>query len=573
MLVKLKKMAILSSAVSLCAALCLTPAEAANRVSMTLNYDGKAHAYNAEEIFISVNGKSVDKLIMPPISLNNRTLVPAREVFESLGATVTWDNVKREVTVVRGNDRVILTIDKDTGTRNGAPFSMDVAPKIINEKTMIPVRYAAEALDCDVAWDEVLRTVIINDKTAAEQPKIIHAEALSDSTIQIKASNPIELYKNVYVDDKRLVLDFYGANNALEPTIALSDNTFVSTIRSSQYEANISRTVLDLKTDAKYIIRQSEDKLTLTVTFDPSTITPSVYDFQNFSYDTVSHCLTLNKAKSIDISAIKHTDNYLNRQYGLTLPGDYSSVYSTGTFNLTDDYLSSISLSSDQSGNTVLTFKENKVLALNVTETDTSIKIQFLLPREKYSKIVVLDPGHGGKTPGAVGNGITEKIGNLEIVSKINSKFEASGNDIKVYLTRSDDTFSTLLERAQFSNEVGDLFVSIHHNSSSSSTPNGLEVLYTPHSNETSSKLTSKQAAELMQTRLISATGAYDRRMQNHPELAVLNKTTIPAILIEVGFLSNPQEAAKLKTDTYQNLIADTVYSTICKLLSENKIR
>ena len=61
-----------------------------NNVNMTLTYDYTQHKYSAEEVFVAINGNKLTGLKMPPIVLNNFTLVPAREVFEAMGATVEW---------------------------------------------------------------------------------------------------------------------------------------------------------------------------------------------------------------------------------------------------------------------------------------------------------------------------------------------------------------------------------------------------------------------------------------------------------------------------------------------------
>ena len=122
-------------------------------VKMRLLYDQRMHDYEAESIHISINGVELPEGDMPPIVLYDRTLVPARAVFEALGAEVVWNEATQEVYVRRENDVVILKADDKSATKNGVVFTMDVPAKVINERTMIPVRAVTEALGCTVGWD------------------------------------------------------------------------------------------------------------------------------------------------------------------------------------------------------------------------------------------------------------------------------------------------------------------------------------------------------------------------------------------------------------------------------------
>ena len=125
-------------------------------------------------------------------------------------------------------------------------------------------------------------------------------------------------------------------------------------------------------------------------------------------------------------------------------------------------------------------------------------------------------------------------------------------------------------------NEVADLFVSIHQNSNTSSTPQGTEVLYMNHSNETSapsSKLTSKAAAQIALTWVINALGTTNRGIKERPDLIVLNQTTVPAILIETCFISNPDDAAKVKSEENINKLANNIYSAISIMLNDYDLR
>lgn len=98
---------------------------------------------------------------VPPQIINGRTLVPMRVIFEELGATVEWDGTTRTATSVREDKTIILTIDSYTMYVNGKPVTLDVAPCIIDGRTLVPARAVSESFDLKVDWDGDTRSVLI----------------------------------------------------------------------------------------------------------------------------------------------------------------------------------------------------------------------------------------------------------------------------------------------------------------------------------------------------------------------------------------------------------------------------
>ncbi|MDR2771546.1 MAG: N-acetylmuramoyl-L-alanine amidase, partial [Clostridiales Family XIII bacterium] len=107
---------------------------------------------------------------VPPVIVRERTMLPARALFERMGASVTWDEAQRKVFISTASVDVSLTIDAFEYAINGNLYSTDVPPLIIGERTMIPVRVAADALGCSVAWDDLTRTVAIASPPAETPP-------------------------------------------------------------------------------------------------------------------------------------------------------------------------------------------------------------------------------------------------------------------------------------------------------------------------------------------------------------------------------------------------------------------
>lgn len=117
----------------------------------------------SEGISVLLNGKKLD-FTQSPVIENGTTLVPMRAIFEAMGATVDWNNDTKTVTSVKGDTTISLTLNKNTATVNGKEISLAVPAKLINENTMVPLRFVSESLGADVNWNGESRTITINSK-------------------------------------------------------------------------------------------------------------------------------------------------------------------------------------------------------------------------------------------------------------------------------------------------------------------------------------------------------------------------------------------------------------------------
>src|SRR5450830_813791 len=109
-------------------------------LSMMLSFAGLAQA--APQVVLDGQTISFD---VPPVIENNRTLVPLRAIFEALGASVQWDGATQTVTATKSDTEITLIIGGQA-FKNGQPVSLDVPAKIIESRTMVPLRFVSEAL-------------------------------------------------------------------------------------------------------------------------------------------------------------------------------------------------------------------------------------------------------------------------------------------------------------------------------------------------------------------------------------------------------------------------------------------
>lgn len=639
------------------------------QVKMDLFYNGKHHAYAAKEVKIEIDGKEMVPKDMPAVIIDGRTMLPMRQIAQELGCEVNWNEAAKQVYVMRGSDIIVFTVDSKTGYENGKEFTMDVPATIVNDRTMLPVRALADALHLNIKWDDPNRIVSIQsgDTVVKDEPKAPESGQTTtgtltgiqtpsakdaDQTFTIQADGPMGRYEKTFVDDQKIVLDFYGAKSSLPGEITKTNSDIVTGIRTATHENNgdsFTRVVFDLSGKKDYEVTQSADKKNITISFgkttvdkisavhsqnkdiitiggtgsfgasvamtaDPQKIIVTIPNCQsnlsdkintadlqyvldgkvdtskgntvelvlavedlvqysyreenqnlileiypttlkNMRYDKNANVLYLDKKDKIDTGSIKFEDHYLDGYFDVTLPGDYESDYGYGTYDVKGTVVENIEVST-KGGNTTFRFKQNRISAYEVTDEGDSYAIRVKNPKEVYDKVLLLDAGHGGKDPGTSGNGMQEKNLNLTIAQKIAQKLQGSG--IKVYMTRDSDVYPENSTRAKTANDIADLMVSIHMNSGPE-TANGTETLYQVHANDNGARLTSKQLAEILQGKVVSATGNTNRGAKLWTDVLILNRTTVPAVIVEVIFITNTGDALKISNPAYQDQVAQAI--------------
>ncbi len=255
-------------------------------------------------------------------------------------------------------------------------------------------------------------------------------------------------------------------------------------------------------------------------------------------------------------------------------------------------------------------------IAHQITIVSTVLLLVFILiPIQIQSspiKVVVVDAGHGGHDPGAVGkSNVYEKDVNLKIALKLGKLIEDNFKDIKVIYTRKTDVFVELKRRTQIANENhADLFISIHCNSAPNASSYGTETFVMSTSkNEINLAVAQKENASILlesnykenyegfdpnsidayiifdlwqnaflnqsikfasmiQTQLKNNTKLMDRGVKQAGFL-VLWRTTMPSVLVETGFLSYPSEEAYLSSDRGQNEISKSIFHAFTQLVKE----
>lgn len=189
-----------------------------------------------------------------------------------------------------------------------------------------------------------------------------------------------------------------------------------------------------------------------------------------------------------------------------------------------------------------------------------------ILPGPK-EVIVVVDPGHGGEDLGATKDGLYEKNLNLDISLRLGKLLEDLG--IKVVYTRKTDVDVGLDERVNIANSIdATLFISVHNNYM----PNdagykGTETLYCVPVNPVEGKMDGQKLATIVQKKLVNTLNTVDNGIIYRPNLVVLRKTNMPAVIAEIAYMSNSSDRAKLSDESFRQKAAEALTEAVMEAL------
>lgn len=341
---------------------------------------------------------------------------------------------------------------------------------------------------------------------------------------------------------------------------------FIKGVRTSQFLGDnnyssldrIVRVVLDVKdgiTDPNIKVDTINNKLI---------IYPERSFWENISYASqgMDKILTIN-----NLGKTKYDVDYdlNNKLMEITIPTEDVEL-EKGFVTIKDGMVEDIEVVKDEDETRVLVRLRSN-LEFNVLSDRKDTKVQILLKRDPNSintnKTIVIDAGHGGSDPGAMSvNGTKEKDINLKIAKKLESQLNALGYN--VLMTRTGDQKPSVYDRANFANVANaDLFVSVHSNSHNNRDIKGLQVLYCPLFDSKVKTVDQYPFAESVLKAVLESTGAIDKGIIKRKDLPVVRETKMPAVLVEVGFLSNAEEENLITSDNYQNKIVEGIIKGI----------
>ncbi|MEK4515306.1 N-acetylmuramoyl-L-alanine amidase family protein [Paenibacillus sp. FSL H8-0122] len=434
---------------------------------------------------------------VPVENVNNSIMVPLRMIAENLGYKVDWNQTSKTIKIEQQGKTIQLIVDQAAASVDGKTVMMSTAPLLRNGTTLVPIRFIGEQFGLTVKWDNTKKVVDLITPPVSD-PNIDPGQSNGDGgTVVVPPGEP----------SSSLSMINGISFNENRFTIAIDGNAEPKVSKISGPDRIIvdlpNATFSDIFGTGQILDPDLNGNLTVTDYPDVSGIRYSLYSTNPY---TVRFVIDLNTPKNYSVEVSGDSSKLIVIDLNAQAPGDTST----------------------QLGNS-------------------------------GRKLVVLDAGHGAKDSGAVGvTGKYEKNFNLAVILKAAALLRQE-NKIDVVLTRSDDTFLELKERAAMANNLGaDLFISVHANSSGSAAASGTETYY--------QRGDSKALANVMHKYLVQATGLSNRGVR-YGNFHVIRETKMPAVLLEVGYLSNKKDEALLFTEALQNNVAASMVSGIKEYL------
>jgi N-acetylmuramoyl-L-alanine amidase len=363
---------------------------------------------------------------------------------------------------------------------------------------------------------------------------------------------------NVSETADTITLDLPNTVNALSDNLITTALTSLASVQLVTTGSNSTQIVISKSEDYTYSVTKTNNIYTITLV-------------NGDSANNLDYSLQIKLPEDVGYYDIYNEDLYYKNQIEVIIPGDQDEFYEENPIATSNSVVKNISVTCDGQNTTIL-ITTTKLQGYKLKDLNGSVGIALGNPKDIYENIVVLDAGHGGTDPGAHyklnGKTINEKDVNFSIMYTLTQQyFNSDDSNIKVYYPRYNDTLIDLYARAAFAKKVGaDLFVSLHMNANNSSTPNGTEVYYCSTNNSTNDTgINSKILGNMFLNSLPSAIGTTKRSVKS-ANYVVLRENTVPSVLIELGFMSNPSDLAKMTNAAFQDNAARAIYDTLCNV-------
>lgn len=438
-----------------------------------------------------------EELILPSdvqvTIVNKNVMIPIRVVAENLKFKVDWNQNTRNVKIQQNDKTISLTVDQKQAMVADKQVTLNTAPLILNNTTVVPIRFVSEQMGLNVKWNNKEKIVYLVNTDTSKEPNVEPGNGSGNGS-------PTSITH---------VTDIQFANNQLVVSMDGESKPVMTTLK------NPDRLVVDL----------------------PGAV-----------FGDLPQPLNQNMNGKLDVDAYP---NVTEVRYSL-FKQDPGQVRIVVELNQVKDVQYSQNIIADK-----------LIIDLNVSG-DNVTPVPVNPVGDSGRKVVVIDPGHGGKDPGSTSiTNKPEKEYNLALALKVQALL-LNEPDIELVMTRDGDTYPTRPERVRLANQLNaDVFVSIHGNNvESSPQATGTETFYYQRSS-------SKELANIIHQRLVKAMGLKDRGVKNG-NLEVIRDTTMAAVLLEVGFLSNVIDEELMSSDVVQMKAAQAIADGIKEYLGIN---
>jgi len=553
-----------------------------------------------------VEYRNIEKILQIKMPINNKFKTEALPGALKLHGIITSNNKFDQETTIRisgkedfswvlasnGNDGTKIIIGDSNGTvNNPIPSTMPASPT----PTPVPSKPATpQATPSPMPTPTPASTPAPTPVPSSDSPisrggersgTVTYVAGARQVIIDAAALNDYNVFR--LTNPARIVVDIY--DNVIESKEdKVPDSWLYTKIRSGQFNKSTARIVLEIPEDIDYETTRNGNRLTLDLSKSGIRNLAVTGDVGTFSIRLAGDGIKDKFEKNMkDII----TDNdIISKTFTFLFPNRIIDL-GNGKLEIGDTVIKSVhTLTSGNSTFLAITSQaENVEYVIRYTNNGNEVLIE---PKTGANtgigtgegtgtkpgtgtgsntdpgntpdpvpggKLVVLDAGHGGSDPGAT-YGKDEKWYNLDITLRLEKLLKDRGVNVK--LTRTTDVFVGLDERAEMANEWGaDVFISIHHNALMKAMHGTMTFFYT-------GSYKGKEYATIIHNDMLKNLGSNDLGVRS-ANFVVLKKTKMPAVLVEIGCLTNDDELAKLNTEEYRQKAAESLCESIIKIISQ----
>ncbi|RRJ66249.1 AMIN domain-containing protein [Paenibacillus oralis] len=462
--------------------------------------------------------------------VHGSVMVPIRVIVEGLGYDVNWDKANSTLTIKQGETNLKLKIGEETSVVDERKVKLNGAPFLQGDTTLVPLRFVGEQMGLNVSWNNESKSAYLYSPVGGSAdgvlPGHVSGAAASDDEIKVPADEPGQ--DSTYTpsnDDEGMTADTREEEGKDGTESEVTDPALITGISFGENRL-------------MFAVSGSVEPNAFTMT-GPDRI---VVDVPNAGFDeSFLKQYPLDESNKGELAVTGYPDVSKIR-YSL-----YSAEPGTVRFVIDLNRSSQFKVTNNGDG----------LVTVDLTADAVNGGWDF---GADGKPIVVIDAGHGGTQPGATS--ITkrqEKDFTLAVALKVQALLEQE-TEFDFVMTRDSDVTLSLQDRVKIANDIGaDVFVSIHGNSiDPPANPSGSETYYTREE--------SIPLANVMHSHLVQATGLADRKVR-YSSLHVTRETTMPAVLLEVGYLSNKNDESLMYTEELQQRVAEGIVAGIKEYL------
>lgn len=364
---------------------------------------------------------------------------------------------------------------------------------------------------------------------------------ISDNQLIIDNISPSYSYK-VQTDDYKMIINISGRTLEGNTVNVINDEGIINEVSASTFGEDSIEIVISLNNNFNFNETKNQDSVVLDFY---TSINHELFTYNN---STIKKYILIDSAKLC--SSVESTNKYYEESfsddglvYTITIDSSRLPGIKEEKLLYNDDYLNYIDIRTDGS-NTIIEFNAKKPLVYYPNTRDYNATLT-LLDVKNSSGVIIIDAGHGGSDVGAFYEGRYEKDITLAVALKTCEELSIAGYDC--FLIRENDEYVGLNERVDIANLLdASLLINIHANSYDDHSVNGLLTIYKDE----------EELARTIQNNLIATTNANDMGLIRTTTMLITNKSLMPAIILEMGFITNTEEWNLLASDEYQDKIA-----------------